>query len=124
MIVDTHLTQLKQSWDNQSITNIELQHHKLCAAYRNESTIKAALDKCDSATSFEAGWSIVQGRFTDLRDFCGGIATVFPNTASVESDFSILGWEKDEYRKSLTDLSLEGVMQCKQYELLLNLAIE
>ena len=49
---------------------------------------------------------------------------MFPNTASVKSDFSILGWEKDEYRKSLTDLSLEGVMQCKQYELLLDLAVE
>ena len=53
-----------------------------------------------------------------------GIATVFPNTASMESDFSILGWERDEYRKSLTDLSLEGIMQCKQYELLSNLARE
>ena len=43
---------------------------------------------------------------------------VFANTASVESDFSILGWEKDEYRLSLTDLSLEGIMQSKQHELL------
>ena len=36
----------------------------------------------------------------------------------IESDFSILGWEKDEYRKSLTDLSLEGIIQCRQFELL------
>jgi len=43
---------------------------------------------------------------------------VFANTASVESDFSILGWEKDAYRLSITDLSLEGVIQCKQYEML------
>jgi len=32
-----------------------------------------------------------------------------------------LGWEKDEYRQSLTDLSLEGIMQCKQFELLADL---
>jgi len=34
------------------------------------------------------------------------------NTASVEYDFSILGWEKDEYRLSMMDLALEGVMHC------------
>ena len=57
-------------------------------------------------------------KFSVLRDFCGGMASIFPNTATVESDFSILGWEKDEYRKSLTDLSLEGIIYCKQFELL------
>src|SRR5579859_1097224 len=68
-----------------------------------------------------AAWAIVEGQFEILRDFCGGIATVFPNTASVESDFSILGWEKDRYRLSITDLSLEGIMHC-QYEMLSLLA--
>ena len=63
----------------------------------------------------------MEGRFNDLRDFCGGIATIFPNTASVESDFSLLGWDKDEYRKSISDLSLEGVLQCKQFEMLYDL---
>ena len=56
-----------------------------------------------------------------LKNFCGCLATVLPNTASVESDFSQLAWEKDEYRMNLTDLSLEGVLQCKQFELLSSL---
>ena len=64
----------------------------------------------------------MNGRFEILRDFCEGIATVFVNTASMESDFSILGWEKDKFRLSITDLSLEGVMHCKQYVALVNLA--
>ena len=63
----------------------------------------------------------MDGRFKILRDFCGGIATVFPNTASVESDFSILGWEKDKFRLSITDLSLEGVTHCKQCTVLSSL---
>ena len=84
--------------------------------------LKAALDKCDVNTGFDAGWAIVEGRNLDiLKDFCGCLATVFPNTASVESDFSQLAWEKDEYRMSITDLSLEGVLQCKQFELLSSL---
>ena len=82
-------------------------------------TLKSTLDNCDSSTTFEAGWSIVDAKKLDvLREFCGGIASIFLNTATVESDFSILGWEADEYRRSLTDLSLEGIMQCKQFEIL------
>eukprot|EP00171_Calliarthron_tuberculosum_P001790 IDg1790t1 len=42
--------------------------------------------------------------------FCGGLALAFPNTATVESDFSVIGVEKNDYRKSLTDFSLEGVL--------------
>ena len=88
--------------------------------------LKSALDQCEALSSkglmsFEASWAIVQGRFDILLDFCRGIATVPANTATVESDFSVLGWEKDEYRKYLSDLALEGIMQSKQFELLSNL---
>ena len=54
--------------------------------------------------------------------FVGELPAVFANTASVESDFSILGWERDEYRLSMTDLSLEGVLHCKQYDAIEKLA--
>ena len=104
------------------VTIVESQHRQLVSAYQNESALKLALDKCDYRTSFEIGWGIVEGRFNALRDFCSGIATAFANTATVELDFSILGWEKDEYQMSLTNLSLENIMQCKQFELLSQLA--
>jgi hypothetical protein len=123
-IVDKHLQQLRHSWSDETINKIEQQHRQLCLAYQHDSILKAALDNCQTGStsmSFESGWKIVQGRFDVLRDFCGGIATVQANTATVESDFSILGWEKDEHRQSLSDLSLEGIMQSKQYELLANL---
>jgi hypothetical protein len=32
--------------------------------------------------------------------------------------FSILRWEKDNFRKSLSDFGLEGVMQSKQWTFL------
>jgi hypothetical protein len=60
-------------------------------------------------------------RFERLRQFSGGLATIFANTISVESDFSILKWEKDEFRSALMDLSLEGIIQSKLYEILMNL---
>jgi len=119
-IVSMHINHLKQVWSEELIDRLELQHRQLLNAYQQESSLKSALNGCDGNTSFESGWSIVKGacRFNVLMDFCGGIATTFPNTATVESDFSVLGWEKDEYRKSLTDLSLEGIMQCKQFDLM------
>jgi hypothetical protein len=122
-VVDKHLQQLRSSWSENNISEIENQHRLLRMAYQSEPALKAALDdyaECDLAT-FDGGWAIVAGRFEVLRDFCGGIATVFPNTASVESDFSILGWDKDDHRMSLTDISLEGILQCKQYQLISDL---
>ena len=124
-IVDIHLQQLRHSWGEESIVGIESDHRKLIIAYRNEPVLRSAIDAYARVDikSFDTAWQVVQGWFEILRDFCGGIATVFANTASVESDFSILGWEKDQYRLSLTDLSLEGILHCKQYKKLGDLVI-
>jgi len=122
-IVVQHLDRLKQFWSEKMIDILEREHQQLLIKYQRDTTLKSAIDNCDNSTSFEVAWSIVETKkLKVLRDFCGGIASIFPNTATVESDFSILGWEKDEYRKSLTDLSLEGIIQCKQYELLSGLS--
>jgi len=43
------------------------------------------------------------------------MGTVFPGTANVESDFSIVNFEKNDYRTALTDLSVEGIMHSKQF---------
>jgi hypothetical protein len=82
-----------------------------------EPPLKTALDGMTGKTvSFQEAWAPVAGRFEMLKEFCGGIATVFPNSTTVEADFSRLGLEKNEYRKSLTDLSLEGVLHSKQFD--------
>ena len=80
-----------------------------------------------SAISFQSGWTIMKqllhsSEFMALQDFRGGIASVFPKTVIVESDFSILSWEVEEYRRLLTNLSLESIMQCKLFELLNSLS--
>ena len=121
-IIVKHLPQLKHSWGMNQIADLETEFRELCLKYQSNPVFTKAIDACDSNTSFQQAWSIVEGQFDVIRNFCGGIATVFANTATVESDFSILGWEKDEYRMSLTDLSLEGILQCKQHDLLNSLA--
>ena len=67
-------------------------------------------------TTFEQGWGFTEERFTHLKTFCGGLATAFPGTSTVESDFSVVKWEKDDCRIALTDFSLEGIpLHAKQF---------
>jgi hypothetical protein len=75
----------------------------------------------DTKESFRSAWSGSGELFPRLQQFCGDMAAAFPNTATVESDFSVQGWEKDEYRQSLADFSLEGILHAKQFNELLRL---
>lgn len=61
-------------------------------------------------------WAPLDNRFRLQRQFCGGLASAFPGTATVESDFSVLKWDYDEFRTSHTEVSLEGIRQCKQFK--------
>lgn len=87
-------------------------------AYRDEAELKSMIDAFTFKTKFNEAWKMIRGRFPLLCDFVGGLASVFPGTSTVESDFSVIGWEKDEYRTSLTNFSLEGVLHCSQYDYL------
>ena len=57
----------------------------------------------------------MQERFKHLKLFCGGLATAFPGTSTVESDFSVVKWEKDDCRIALTDFVLKGILHAKQF---------
>ncbi len=72
----------------------------------------------DRRSSFKDKWKSFQASYPKLVECCGDLASVFPGTSTVESDFSLIGWEKDENRFNLTDFSLEGILHAKQkYEL-------
>ena len=76
------------------------------------------MQQMDDYISFDDAWSTISSRYPLLCNLFGGLASIFPGTSKVESDFSIIGYEKDDYRTSLTNFSLEAILQCKQYELL------
>jgi hypothetical protein len=102
------------AWTDDQINAIENNHRKLLTAYRRENDISSIVDQHDHMTLFNKAWDSFDGtRFDQLRRFCAELATVFPNSTSVKSDFSILKWELDEFRKSLLDLSLDGIFQAK-----------
>jgi len=64
--------------------------------------------------SFERGWKIFKDVYPLLCIFAGGLVSVFPGTSTVESDFSVIGFQKDDYKAALTDFSLESCLQSKQ----------
>ena len=87
--------------------------------YHSERGFKSIVDNTNDRTkSFQDNWVSFQSSFPKLVEFCGGLASVFTGTSTVKSDFSLIGWEKDEYQFCLTDLSLEGILHSKQSETL------
>jgi hypothetical protein len=97
-----HLT---TSWTPDDMYHFEVDHRELIRACKNDSGFMAIVDKHDDETAFNQAWDAIGGqRFRYPRRFCAGLATVFSNMAAVGSDFSILDWEKDEFRTALLDV--------------------
>ena len=85
----------------------------------DEPTFKSDLDKASKSSGgdFGVAWKPAAGsRFRNLLNFAAGLATVMPGTATVESDFSIINYERDSYRSALTSFSLEGIHHSRQLE--------
>ena len=104
--------------DDDVVDQIADEHKELIMQYRTDPILKQAIDSYPEGkgTSFTDAWSVLRSDgFQHLNSFCGGIATLFPGTCTVESDFSVLRWEKDSHRKSLSDFGLEAVLQAKQF---------
>ncbi|KAH9246800.1 hypothetical protein BASA81_015648 [Batrachochytrium salamandrivorans] len=122
--LNAHKTRIQAKFDDQQIDELNQQFVMFLRAYREERAFKDAIDQCDNfKTDFKEAWSLTNGRFPMLSLFCGGLASAFPNTSTVESDFSLLGYEKDDTRKCLTDFSLDGIFHCKQWMDVRNLAL-
>jgi hypothetical protein len=118
VVLDPYREHVSKFWSDESTDQVEAEHRELLKLYDVDMIIRRTIDSHTIKTTFNDSWSCAPKRFERLRSFCGGLATVFANTTSVESDFSILKWELDENRTALMHLSLEGIFQAKQRALL------
>lgn len=117
-VVDQYRAHLGKHWSTDMIDKAESEHRDLLLVYGRELNVKETIDNHSEKTFFNEAWDCLNERFLHLRQLCGGLATAFPNTTSVESDFSIIKWEKDDSRTRLTSISLVGIMHAKQFETL------
>jgi hypothetical protein len=106
---------LAHSGSKELYTDLERWFKEVKCGIHDNTALCEALELQPSIVSFADGWRPLGQRFSKLRQFCCGIATVFPGTSTVESDFNVINWEYDEFPGSLTESSLEGNLQCKQF---------
>ena len=76
-VLAKHLPQLKKSWSDEQIAQIERDHRELRATYYRDPLLQSAFANCDYKTTFRAGWNIVQGSIYCIKRFlwrnCDGI---------------------------------------------------
>ena len=120
-----HVRLEKDGWTTQQIDQIEEDHRDLRRAVNSEAWFKKLLCRCsDFKTVFMEGWEMCQGRLDKLQLLDGGLLSIFPNTATLESDFSIIGAEKNVYRQSLTDFLLKSILHANQFKTLHSMCTE
>lgn len=121
-LLDAHTPRLLKRMSTVEVHKIAQDFAALRSDSKGETSAMQPRGSVTATPSFSALWTEQGERFPALRNFCGDLASIFPNTATVESDFSVIGWERDVYRQRITNFSLEGVLQCKQYGELTELA--
>lgn len=115
-IMKMYESRLKITKSEEEISKIDTQFAELKHQFKKDVEIKRQMESMENTISFEKAWEPFLLKFPDLVQFCGGIASAFANTGTVESDFSVVVYEKDKYRSNLTDLSLEGILHSKQFK--------
>ncbi|KAJ8516523.1 hypothetical protein ON010_g18435 [Phytophthora cinnamomi] len=114
--LERHRPRLQLRLDPAGVHKIGQEFAILRRMYRSDEQVRSTLDSIpDTKTTFEVSWTTLGPQLPRLQKYCGDLASAFPNTAIVDSDFYVLGWEKDEYRHSLTDFSFQGIVHAKQY---------
>jgi hypothetical protein len=103
-ILAEHANRLAHKMDTSAIHAVRQKIGDLPRLHKKNNSTRGQLDKMrDSAAFFDSAWSDFAELFPRLQQFCGDLASAF------------VGWEKDECRQSLTDLSLEGILHAKQH---------
>jgi hypothetical protein len=110
-----HRERLDYTFSNEDIDTIGRQHKALYDSYHRQPGVKSSIDSFDDSAAYRDAWIGLQNTYPLLERFVGGLATIFPVTSTVESDFSVVKYEKNKNRMSLTDAILEGILHARQY---------
>jgi hypothetical protein len=97
------------------IRTMEREFRAVKAAHASDTALKLAINGIDGdKADFDVAWKGLGGNYAHLFEFFGGLATVFPGTSSVESDFSLLKMTSGKHSTNLTDFSLESKLHASQ----------
>ena len=62
---------------------IERQVEEFGRAYKADCSLLTGIDRCSLTTSFRESSKLLEGRFKEIVDFAGRLATIFTGTAIV-----------------------------------------
>jgi hypothetical protein len=95
------------------------EHLKLKRLLRNNAAlcteIATQAAKHASANGFDECWGPLRDEFPTLRLFACKLASVFPGSSTVESEFSMLRFNERANRSSLADLSVEVEFHARKW---------
>ncbi|GMF36219.1 unnamed protein product [Phytophthora fragariaefolia] len=104
--INSRCGQLTHQFDEATLQNIVAEFDELRREYDVSNQFRQAVKESDKPlATFDDMWEVgdAASKFPTLAEFCRGFASVFPNTATVERDFSVINCEKSDKRPSLTD---------------------
>jgi hypothetical protein len=87
-VLNIYRPRLDRFWSEEEIDEIEVEWRDLIKRYNNDQHIEQIINSYKHTMSFNEAWDKIGIPFNRLRQFCSGLATTFPNTTSVELDFS------------------------------------
>jgi hypothetical protein len=115
-------SRLEKTFGEFYIDDLEKEDRSLRDRYLRDPLLNYMLESMKDTIGYNDAWVSPQSQFPRLFEFSSGLGTIYPGTTRVESNFSILGWKRDEYRSALMDFSLEGIMHSKQFKALQSIA--
>jgi hypothetical protein len=90
-----HGERLDYTFSNEEIETTGRQHKTLYDSYHRQPDVKSSIDSFGDSASYRDVWIGLQNTYPLLEIFVGGLSTIFPGTSTVESDFSVVKYEKN-----------------------------
>ncbi|GMF16197.1 unnamed protein product [Phytophthora fragariaefolia] len=118
-IINSRRGQLTHKFDEATLHNFVAEFDELHREYDVSNKVRQAVKESNKPlATFDDMWAAGDAActFPSLAEFCGGFALAFLNTATVGRYFSMINCEKSDKRTSLTDLTLESILHCKQWK--------
>ncbi|CAH0474271.1 unnamed protein product [Peronospora belbahrii] len=115
-IVSEQEPRLRETFSDKEIKTIRSEYDEFVLAVDRDPNLGGVLKKHDCDTDISFAWSCVDGRFRMLQEFIGGLASVVPDMAAstLSACLATLNWEKPDFRQTMVDFALEGILHAKQ----------
>ena len=89
-----HWERLDYTFSIEEIENIGRHNKALCDLYRRQPDVEISIESFDKGVAYQDDWNGLHNTYPLLERFVGGLAIIFPDTSTVESNFLVVKYEK------------------------------